>query len=107
MGVPVNAITRRTRFLLRAALTWEGSPVNASRKAQELRDRLLPRVQTFSQEECQKVLGELFEAFPELIEYVHNLPDHVQRTRFERAASETDPLDDLLGPIGVDPSYEG
>jgi ssDNA-binding Zn-finger/Zn-ribbon topoisomerase 1 len=121
LGVPVNAATRRMRFLLRAALSWNGTPIllqSAStgndtpiasnpQEFTELRLQLSSKIQGFSYEECRQALGELFEACPDLIEYVHNLPDHVQRTRHERVASETDPLDEMVGPIGVDHYHEG
>jgi hypothetical protein len=39
-----------------------------------------------------------------MIEVLHRAPDPLHRTRLERLISEQDPLDKMLGPIGVDPT---
>lgn len=87
-GVPANAATRRARYLLRVVLSQP--------------DQVPRPVKDLTLEQCQVLLAELCEANPDLIEVIHNAPEHRHLTRLERLVSDRDPMDEMLGPIGVD-----
>jgi ssDNA-binding Zn-finger/Zn-ribbon topoisomerase 1 len=92
LGVPVDAATRRVRFLLRKIL--ELAFFKNHRTPTPVKDLTL--------EQCQEKLAQMCEEDPEIIEVLHSIPDHIQRTRIERIRSNRDPLDDMLGFVGVD-----
>ncbi len=99
VGVPVDSATRRARYLLKTALmefpvdsflVFNCSNINGT------------GVHHFSLEQCRKYIARMCKDHPELVETLHHVPDHLQRTRLERILTDHDPLDEMMGPIGVD-----
>lgn len=86
-GVPANAATRRARYLLRVVLSQS--------------DQVPYPVKDMTLEQCQAAITELCRDNPELVEALHNAPEHRHLTRLERLMSDRDPLDRVLGPVGV------
>lgn len=96
-GAPVNEATRRARFILVKALShaiYEGVHTNPIQGTDEnlglWNDK--QKVGEYTLEQCAIELGKLIERFPYLDEYVKTLPDHIQRSRWERLAADTEPL---------------
>ncbi len=94
LGVPADAATRRARYLVRTAINhlFLKDPDNNPPYA----------VQNYTLEQCRAALAEMCEKDTELIEVIHNAPEHRHLTRLERLVSDRDPLDEMMGPIGVD-----
>lgn len=88
LGQPVNAATRRARYVLRMA----------AREVYDEEGLILEDLRTYNLENCQELLDRLIKQYPKLKKFVEQLPLHYQLTRWERLAAEQDPLDTALSP---------
>jgi ssDNA-binding Zn-finger/Zn-ribbon topoisomerase 1 len=101
-GVPAPMATRRARYTVYRVLEHLHDE-----EAHDILAKTTPKekVGQLSHEQCAQFLAELYLLRPDLEDFVKSIPDHIQRTRWERLAADNDRLDQILGPLGVD--HEG